>query len=495
MSDSLEKKKSGLTAYPFLTAVSLFLIFGFGLVVKPWSTVTDLGVDILGIYFGVLLMLVCTKEAIWPPLMGLIALVIHGYGTSTQVLQSWMGNSTVVMIIFVWAICGALRDTKAPFVLANKLMSLKINKGHPMIFLFMLFLVTTILSMLTTGTASILMMYQVAEGVIEAAGYKKDSQEYKFILLGIYVSNIGSYMLPFKGVHINTLAIATGIMATYGIEFNQAQYLFSTCATVVIFLVLYILSMKYIFKCNLKPLGEIDSNKLDVGGEGTKFNFRQKVFLGAFVVGVVLLLLISFLPKGGAFQGFMSKLGNTWVWIIIFAVLCVPHKKDGKSFMDGGKYLRDNIMWGTVLMIACINICGQAISSDTYGIKQWLLEALTPVLGNMSFVAMVLVATVFCCTLTQFLNGAPIAYILNTILIPFACQNQLAGQGNATAICSTITFCCFFAFITPAASSLAPLITGHEAMTSKFLWTKGWFYTALWALIAFACFTLFGFIM
>ena len=493
MAELTETKKS--PKYVILTVFSLFMMFGFGLVVKPWSTVTPLGVNILGIYIGVLVMLVCTKEAIWPPLMGLIALVVHGYDTSANVLKAWMGNTTLVMVIFVWAICGALRDTKAPFVLANKLMSLKINKGHPRVFLFILFFVTTILSMLTTGTASILMMYQVAEGVVEAAGYEKDSEEYRFILLGIYVSNIGSYVLPFKGVHINTLAIATGIMATYGLEFNQAQYLFSTTATVVVFLILYVLSMSTIFKCNLKPLAELDTEKLNVGGLGNKFNFRQKVFLGSFVVGIIMLLLISFLPKGGAFQKFMSGLGNTWVWIIIFAILAVPHGKDGKSFMDAGKYLKENIMWGTLLMIACINICGQAMSADTYGIKQWLLELLTPVLGNMSFVIMVLVATVFCCTLTQFLNGAPIAYILNTILIPFACQNQLAGDGNATAVCSTITYCCFFAFITPAASSLAPLITGHEHMTSKFLWTKGWFFTALWCLIACVFFTLFGFIM
>ena len=493
MAELTEKKFN--PKYTILTVFSLFMMFGFGLVVKPWSTVTELGVAILGIYIGVLVMLVCTKEAIWPPLLGLVALVFHGYDTSANVLKAWMGNATLVMVRFVWAICGALRDTKAPFVLANKLMSLKINKGHPRIFLFILFLVTTLLSMLTTGTASILMMYQVAEGVVEAAGYDKDSDEYRFILMGIYVSNIGSYVLPFKGVHLSTLAIATGIMATYGIELNQAQYLFSTTCTVVVFLILYVLSMTTIFKCNLKPLAELDANKLNVGGQGTKFNFRQKIFLGAFVVGVILLFLNSFLPNGSALKAFLGKFGNTWIWIIIFGILAVPHTKEGKPFMDSGKYLKETIMWGTLLMIACINICGQAMSADKYGIKQWLLEVLTPVLGNMSFVVMVIVATVFCCTLTQFLNGAPIAYILNTILIPFACVNQLAGDGNATAVCSTITYCCFFAFITPAASSLAPLITGHPSMTSKFLWTKGWFFTLVWAIIACVFFILFGFIM
>ena len=278
MAELTETKKS--PKYVILTVFSLFMMFGFGLVVKPWSTVTPLGVNILGIYIGVLVMLVCTKEAIWPPLMGLIALVVHGYDTSANVLKAWMGNTTLVMVIFVWAICGALRDTKAPFVLANKLMSLKINKGHPHVFLFILFFVTTILSMLTTGTASILMMYQVAEGVVEAAGYEKDSEEYRFILLGIYVSNIGSYVLPFKGVHINTLAIATGIMATYGLEFNQAQYLFSTTCTVVVFLILYVLSMSTIFKCNLKPLAELDTEKKQLHFAAADYRFTIQIQVG-----------------------------------------------------------------------------------------------------------------------------------------------------------------------------------------------------------------------
>lgn len=484
-----------LTAYPFLTIFSIFLMFGFGYVVKPWSTVTDMGVKIIGVYLGVLLMLICTKETIWPPILGMFALLCHRYATASAMLQNWMGNSTVVMLLFILALCGALKESGAPIVMANYLMTRKITRGRPGLFLFMLFLATTILSMLTSGTASILLMYQVAGGLVDACGYDRDSKEHKFILLGIYISNIGAYMLPFKGIHLSTLAVATGIMESYGVEFNSLLYLLACCFTVVIFLILFILLMKTVFKCDLKPLANVDTSNLKgLSESGTKLNTRQALLFGAFLLGIVVLLIQMFLPKSSAVNQFLSSIGSTWPWIVIFCLLCIPHMKDGKSFINGSILLRDNAMWGTVCMIACISMCGQAMSNPDYGIRDWLLKVFTPILGNMSFVTMVIAVAVFCTILTQFLNGSPIAYVLNTICMPFACMLELEGKGNATAVCSTIVFCCFFAFITPAASSLAPLITGHPNMTTKFLWTKGWIYTAVWIVVAAVVFAFFGFI-
>lgn len=489
------EKKGKLTSYPFITAISLFLMFGLGLVLKPWSTVTEMGVNVLGVYVGVLLMLIFTKEMIWPPILGMAALVLHGYNSAGGILQAWMGNTTVVMVLFILAICGALRESGAPLVLANILMTRKITRGRPVVFLLMLFFASTILSMLTSGTTTILIMYQIAAGLMEACGYEKDSDEHRFILLGIYISNIGAYMLPFKGIHLSTLAVATGIMESFGIQFNSVLYLVACCLTVIIFIVVYTLMMKYVFKVNLEPLKNLDTSKLDVKGSGTKFNSRQLTLLMAFVVGVVLMLINMFMPKDSGFSKLMTTLGSAWPWIIIFCVLCIPHMKDGKPFINGGTLLRDNAMWSMVVMIGCISICGQAISADDLGIKAWLLEALTPVLGNMGFLTMVIVTVAFCTVLTQFFNGSPIAYVLNTLCIPFACILEKNGKGSATAICSAIVFCCFFAFVTPAASSTAPLITGHANMNNRFLWTKGWIYTAVWIVIAIAVFYLCGILM
>lgn len=487
--------KSKLTAYPFITAIALFLMFGFGLIVKPWATVTDMGVNIIGVYLGVLLMLICTKEMLWPPILGMFALVVHGYNTASGVLQAWMGNSTVVMLLFILAICGALKESGAPVVLANFLITRKITKGRPVVFLFMLFLSATLLSMLTSGTAAILIMYQVVDGLMEACGYDKDSEEHRFILLGIYIANIGAYMLPFKGIHLATLAVATGIMESFGIEFNSLLYLLACCFTVLLFIALYLLMMKYVFRCNLKPLAELDTSKLELKGGGVKFNKRQVIFLGAFVVGILVMLIQMFLPKDSALLAFLKSMGNTWIWVVIFCILAIPHKQDGKSFFNSGTFLRDNAMWGTVCMIGCISMCGQAISKPELGIQQWLLDLFTPVLGEMSFFIMILCVVAFCTILTQFLNGSPVAYVLNTLCIPFACLIEQNGGGSATAVCSAIVFCCFFAFVTPAASSTAPLITGHQNMTTKFLWTKGWIYTGVWIVIATLVFYLMGIIL
>ena len=63
-------------------------------------------------------------------------------------------------------------------------------------------------------------------------GIDKDSDLKRELLLGIYIAAMGAYVLPFKGIHLSSIAIISGIMEASGLAFDNTLYL--AVATLVV---------------------------------------------------------------------------------------------------------------------------------------------------------------------------------------------------------------------------------------------------------------------
>ena len=74
------------------------------------------------------------------------------------------------------------------------------------------------------------------------------------MLLGVYISAMGAYILPFKGVHLSSIAIISSIMQGSGLEFNSVLYLFGATLVVALFVLCYGFFMRFVWKTDLTPL-------------------------------------------------------------------------------------------------------------------------------------------------------------------------------------------------------------------------------------------------
>ena len=61
--------------YTIYVLVGLFFMFVFGRVVPTWSTVTPMGVNIIGIFLGMLFLTNTCNDVIFPCMLGLIAVI------------------------------------------------------------------------------------------------------------------------------------------------------------------------------------------------------------------------------------------------------------------------------------------------------------------------------------------------------------------------------------------------------------------------------------
>lgn len=494
MSSSLAGGRKNVGYYLWVV-IALCFIFLFSVVVPPFAGITEVGVGVLGVFLGVLLITIATGETFWPAIMGLFGLIICGYSTSSGLLASWFGNATIQQIIWVMALTGAVTESGAVNVLARKVLKIRALKGHPMRLIVGLFLTVLVCSALVSSpTTMLLLWYPILDGICDMCGVEKDSDLKRELLLGIYISAMGAYVLPFKGVHLSSIAIISGIMESSGLTFNNALYLVTATLVVLAFVLAYALFIRFVWKTDLSALKNFDVDKMNLTEADLKMNFKQKVLLGFMVFGIIFLLASMVLPDDSIITAFYNKVGSTWIWIVLFAILCMVRDKEGKSFINGVKLLQSKTMWGIVAVAGCFTICGSAIASDELGIKDAIASFLAPVLGSASWPIMVILCVAISTIFTNITNGMPVSFTINAVCIPLACTMQMNGEGNATILGVATILASMCAFLTNGSIAYATVLLGREEMTNKFIFTKGVVTNIIFIVLASAICIVFGYL-
>lgn len=493
MSASSAKKNN--MSYYICVAVAVFFMFIFGRIVPSFAGITPVGISMLGIFLGVLIVTMVTGETFWPAILGLFAMILCDYSSGSALLASWFGNVTIQQIIWVMALTGAVTESGAVNVLARKVLKIKALQGHPIRLITTLFLTVLVCAALVSSpTTMLLLWYPIVDTICEMCGIQKDSDLKRSLLLGIYIAAMGAYVLPFKGIHLSSIAIISGIMEASGLVFNSITYFITATLVILAFVLVYIAFMCFVWKIDFTPLKEFDVDRMNLSEADMKMNGRQKILLGVMVFGIAFLLLSMVLPKESAILTFYNKIGSTWIWIFLFTVLCIIKDKDGKPFINGVKLLQTKTMWGIVAVAGCFTICGTAIASDDLGIKTAISDFLAPILGNASWPVMVILCVAVSAIFTNLTNGMPVSFTINAVCIPLACTMQLNGTGNATILGVATILSSMCAMLTNGAIAYAPIMLGREEMTTKFVLTKGVMSLGIFIVVASLLCIVFGYI-
>ena len=99
MVETTASKKPKNLFYYVNTVIVFALMFGIGQI-PPFAQITPLGMQILGIFVGVLYGW-CTVSLIWPSLVGIIAVGMTDFATTKEVFAMAFGNDIPLMILVV----------------------------------------------------------------------------------------------------------------------------------------------------------------------------------------------------------------------------------------------------------------------------------------------------------------------------------------------------------------------------------------------------------
>lgn len=481
--------------YIIWVCIGLVLMFFGGKIIPTWGTVTELGVTMIGVFVGLLVLITATNETIWPSCAALVATIFHGYMDAATAISNFVGTTVILQMIAITVICSALRETGAGQVLAKKMLTVKFIQGKPMAFTIMLLLTFLIADIVLSTFGGIIFSLAVFDSIRDALQLKKNDKYGQAMYIGLYLCGmLGSSILPFSGMPLGITNAFNAAISGYGYSFDPVVYIVSALPVGICFVILYSLSIHYLFRCDMSCLKDLDVSQLEsMKNVSTKFNKLQIIYLLSFLVGIGYSFALILIPKTVSWYGKFASISQAAWFVLVIVVLSIV-KIDGKPLMNANKHFKEGAMWGMITAVGIFSILGGALASNDLGFKQWLTDVLGPMFSDMSWPVFVLLIVVVCAVITNFFSNMATGVIVSSLTTPFAAQYADAGI-NITVIGTAIAFTSMFAYLTYAAAGPAPLLLGKEGIESKFVWSKGVLALVIYAAAATVVFSLLGYIL
>ena len=489
--------KRKISSYTIVMAIGIAFMFLFGYIVPPFNVVTVTGVKMLGVLLGLIIITCFNGDMLSGSLLALLATVFHGYYTATGLLAEWLGSTSTIQLVFCGALCLALRESGAMNVLAKKLMTNRLCRGRPVMTMVMLFLATYVVGAFVSGPPTYILFFGLLESIRDVCGYSKDDPFMKFSLLGAYIAATGIFFFAFKSPQVMTIAMINSAMEPYGRTFNEGTWMLVMFTATMVYMIIYAILMKTVYKVNLEPLKALDFNKIEAMRNTPDHFNRTQIAIIALIVGcIVYILFTTIYPADAPAYAQLTCLGNSWIWVL-GAALCALIRRPGtkENYIPITRMLSQSSMWPMIALIGALVMLGKITSDATLGIQPWLVEILSPVFGGTNIWILMAIVVVFSTLVTQIANGLVLTMAICPIVTPFVCQLAETTGINPDVILIISNLCSGYAFWTVAASTNAAFILSRPEITQKFVWTKGVQLTFVFMVVAYVMGMLYTYIL
>ena len=464
------KKTSTYNRDLIVCAIGVLLAFGFGPLVGPFSTVTQVGSNIIGVFLGVILL---TSQTFFASVVGIVAMIWGGYLTADQAISQWLGSTSVAGVVFIGALSIALQRSGVMDILVKKFISIPFLQHKPKLFLYSLLIVDYFIAMFIGFIPMIILAYSMFESIRDMVGYEPKSPPSRFILLGIYSSCMGSFALPFKGVSLVINKMADTTMQEFGLSMSFLSFWLSSVGVYIVYLLVYVLLLQPLFKADLTPLKNLDASNMEATKNiPDKFSKRQTAIFIGFVIGVLYLILVNLVPTDVEFWARFSFLGGFLGFLLILAVLGL-FRIDGEPIINASKCMTDGAMWGTLVIVGCFTFLGNAMAAKDLGVRTYIMQLLQPLFGNMSLLPLCLICCAVVTIATNFCNGLPLVLAAYAGVLPFVCELAISKGISASVVATMINLSANMAFLTYAGTIYSSLLLNRPEIDQKWVWTQG----------------------
>jgi len=468
----------------------ILIMFTFPTLIPTWSTVTESGEVVLFAFIGLLLIVIGTGNLIWPIFIAMFSLVIQGFIGGNEIVTGLFSNATIILMLGMFVLAWSLNESGFGYVVARFLLTRKFMNGKPLIFTMIMFLAIYLMSIFINIFGTLMFGLPLVAMVCKQAGYDTDSHYYKASQVGVYMfATMGSMVFPFSNGMV--LASLNSGMAVVGQQLDSAAYTTTGVIVTLVFIVIYSLVIKFIFRIDMEKISSVDPTKLENLSQ-SRVTKRQVVIVLGFFVAVAYSFVAALLPDVSALGGWLGNITQALWFCFIVAILCIVHL-DGKPVLDINTALKEGVDWPTLFAIGGFVLLSGYIGQDSSGIFAWLKIILEPILGSVqSFYLLMLAVCLIVMLISNFFSNMMTSIIVGTIIAPF--MGNFPGV-NPSVIMAAIVFCSWNTFLTPAANGTAPILLGYEGIDNKFIWTRGLISTTIYAFLASILFTFLAYIL
>ena len=454
------KKSFNAPMYYLHTAICLFIMFAFGQL-PPLEPLTPLGMNLIGIFFGVLYGWIFI-EIVWPSLAGLLALMLIGGYKPMMLLNKSFGDPVVQMMFFIFVFCATISHYGLSRFISLWFITRNFVKGRPWIFTLTFLGSIFLLGGLTSASPAAIIGWSILYGVCELCGYRKGDGYPTMMVFGIvFAAQVGMSIIPFKQVPL-TVFSAYETMAGVGIDYGK--YMVIAILVCVLAAIFFVLMSRYIFRPDMSKLVDLDVSKLDTEGS-LQLNKIQKVILFFLILLVALLLAPNFLPRDFFVTRFLKAIGNTGIVVLLVTVMAAI-KVEGKALLNFKIMVDSGVTWGIVLLLALVQPLSGAMARPESGITPFLMQVLDPLISGGSPLFFALFIGFAAMALTQVMNNGAVGVAFMPILNSYCQATGVPPEIPLIMIVMNV----HYAFLTPAASASAALLHGNDWSDTKNIW-------------------------
>lgn len=442
---------------------ALFMMFVFGYIIPPWSTVTTVGLKVLGAFVGWLILVIAGKGMVVASCLSFFALALSGYMTPKELFAAGFGTPDLLQFVYAFLLTGAFTRSGAGEVIVRWTLSRKALNGRPVLFMLFWWIIMTVLGALTTNVVACMMLaFSLVTSIAKVVGYKITDSWCRFMIAAtIMVGGTAGVLIPFQGPPAMALPIFDAYGADLGVSINLGIY----CATVVTTSILIILAFTFVaprlLKLDIEPLRKIDVATL-TEGHSTALTVQQTTITVLMIISYLYPVLLMPLPKESAIYALLSgNIGQPMFMGLAVGVLALLHK-DGKPFYDLEKNIGSDVMWGAIAAYALVVVAAGGLASDAAGIKGWLLEVIGGAVSGMPLAIVIIIFILVASYLTQIFSNMATIIIVASVLAPLV--PIFVEQGfNLSALPGAILQGGMSAIMTAGGSGFSAMMLGQPA--------------------------------
>ncbi len=416
-------------------------------------TITPLGMDVLGMFLGVIY-LWTTVDTVWPCFLGIFAAGISNYAPMNAVLNQFLGNPMVVQILMVFSFSGALLQSNVAAYIARYLMTRPFAKGRPWV-LTALFFFTCYMVALLEAVSSVFLMWPTLYVILNETGFKKGDKYTSCMVVSVVALALCAFCTDAIKNGAFFLVSAVAAMAANNPEMHVVplglvQYLLFAFTVSILFIILLTVFMKFILRLDLSRLENFDVDSLN-RNPLPPMTWKQKGILALLGAYVLWMILPSLLPKGNPVGMFITANNFGGAFLLVTALFFIQYK--GEKLAEIGKcYAAAPI--GTFYLIAVAMFFGGAVNNPGTNIPLMLEFSLGSLFQGMSSFALLVTVILVGIILTNFFNSVVAGLILIPVLSSIANTYGL----DAAPMLAVFFYAVLFALATPAASPFAALV-------------------------------------
>ena len=447
-----------VASYVHIT-LGVFLMFIFGRVIPPIEPLTELGMQVLGVFVGAV-WLWCFVGFLWPSFIALVAFALTDYANFGEVAVSAFGNHVPALLLFSMILFGSPQHVGATSYITRWFLTRKISNKRPFVFSFVFIFATYALSVAVNVTPSLILMWTVLHAVLKELNYKPGDKYSSLMVVGTFLGAIsGQASLPFTG---STLAILGVFESASGMSMPIPQYMVLGFTFTVLVFIAYCLFMKFICRPDVSNLKDLDVEIFDKNPLPPMSGLQKANFFG--MLGFIFLVLLpSFLPANFILVEILDSLGPLGIAVLTIGVMCLV-KIEGQPVLDFKAVASKNVNWEIYVMVATALALSGALTDPITGVRDMMIAAFNPVLGGHSagvfFVIMLLVG-IF---VTSFAMNVIVGIVLMPVLVTFGMESG----ANLPAVAATTILLFHYAVILPSASAFAAMLwSNREWLTRK----------------------------